>query len=171
VRRTCLLLNHPIQVDAERKKGARFYLTLKKVPPVEKTESSALISINPLEGKTLLIIDDDPLILDALGSLLDQWHCQVMTADSLQTAIELCKGQTPDAIICDYRLKEYIRGNQAINAVRQALGKNIPAMLLTGDTSPKHLSKLHKTGFTVLHKPVQPAQLRATLTHLIRTNA
>jgi two-component system, sensor histidine kinase len=46
---------------------------------------------------------------------------------------------------------------------REALGGEVPAVLLTGETSPERLAELRGLGLPVLTKPVAPARLRALL--------
>ena len=44
----------------------------------------------------------------------------------------------------------------------------MPALLITGDTAPDRLREAGSSGLPLLHKPVQPAELRARLEALLR---
>jgi CheY-like chemotaxis protein len=70
-------------------------------------------------------------------------------------------------LISDYRLREQKSGTDAIRAIRQALGRDIPALLLTGDTAPARLREASDSGLPLLHKPVSPQQLYACLAELL----
>ena len=63
-------------------------------------------------NKLVVVIDDDPLVLEATGGLLRSWGFQVVAAESHAEALaQLAKqGRRPDLIICDYRLSEGARG-------------------------------------------------------------
>jgi CheY-like chemotaxis protein len=66
-------------------------------------------------------------------------------------------------VICDYRLREARTGLEAITALRDLLGEDLPAMLITGDTDPVRLREAMDSGVPLLHKPVAPDQLHEAL--------
>jgi two-component system CheB/CheR fusion protein len=72
----------------------------------------------------------------------------------------------PDVILADYRLGGGDTGNEAIRRLRRALGRHIPGILLTGDTSPDRLSEAERSGFELLHKPIRPAEVVAIVDRL-----
>lgn len=113
-------------------------------------------------GKLVVVIDDDPLVLQATGGLLRSWGCQVITAESYGEALtSLCEiGRRPDLIVCDYRLSEEATGVDAIEGLRSAF--EIPALLISGDPSSPAGEK-DINGFSLLHKPVDAATFRAAL--------
>ena len=50
--------------------------------------------------------------------------------------------------------------------LRAHWGPGIPAIILTGDTSPQRLRDAQSTAAVLLHKPVSPSQLRETIAAL-----
>ena len=116
---------------------------------------------------SVLLIDDEALIRDSLQSMFERWKMECLTFESADTAISFLsrhKDWMPDCIISDYRLKENKTGNEAIRDVTRLLGKEIPAIVLTGDTHPQRINEAHQSGYTVVHKPVKPAFLRTAIT-------
>lgn len=110
----------------------------------------------------LLIVDDDNLVRNALALIMETYGYDVSVAASTQDAIdEVAGGVRPDAILADYRLRGEDTGLRAVQAVRALLGEAIPALILTGDTAPERLREIHRSGLTVLHKPVLGAVLVA----------
>jgi CheY-like chemotaxis protein len=113
-------------------------------------------------AKLVVVIDDDPLVLEATEGLLRSWGCQVVAAESYSDALaRLCEyGRRPDLIVCDYRLSEGETGVDAIEGLRSAF--EIPALLISGDAglNPRDdsVDKCH-----LLHKPVDAATFRAML--------
>ena len=72
-------------------------------------------------------------------------------------------GKKPDLLVADYRLRGGTNGIDAVTAIRAALGTNVPAVLVTGDTGVERLREVRESGLAVLHKPVVIAQLNETL--------
>ena len=93
-----------------------------------------------------------------------------MTAPSCSVAVARLNAHAkpPDVIISDYRLGGGDTGIKAIAQVRNAIDAEIPAFLISGDTSPERLLEARATGFHLLHKPVSPMALRATLNRMLR---
>lgn len=111
--------------------------------------------------KLVVVIDDDPLVLEATGGLLRTWGCLVVTADSYGAALTRLAeiGRRPDLIVCDYRLPEGATGVDAIEGLRSAF--EIPALLISGDPSSPPSNGL--VGYHLLHKPVDATTFRAAL--------
>jgi CheY-like chemotaxis protein len=89
--------------------------------------------------KLVVVIDDDPLILEATGGLLQSWGCCVVTAQSCEEALvrlaETEAGRRPDVIVSDYQLSRGLTGIDAIERLRSAFPNPIPALLISGDAS------------------------------------
>jgi two-component system, sensor histidine kinase len=116
----------------------------------------------PRASKLVVVIDDDPLVLEATGGLLRSWGCRVVTAESYDEAMMKLSeiGQRPDLIVCDYRLPQGPTGVDAIEMLRDAF--EIPALLISGDaTSPQ--GDNGAGGYRLLHKPVNAETFRAVL--------
>ena len=110
-------------------------------------------------------IDDEVDILDALDMLLTGWGCEAVVAPSAVEAISQLEDRrlTPDIVIADYRLKQGHTGADAILAIRHVWGAGVPGFLLTGDTGPDRLREATDSGFDVMHKPIQPDNLKKLL--------
>jgi CheY-like chemotaxis protein len=119
-----------------------------------------LIMKTPRVSKLIVVIDDDPLVLEATAGLLRLWGCRVVVAESCGEAMAKLTeiGQRPDLIVCDYRLPKGPTGVAAIEMLRDAF--EIPALLISGDaTSPQ----CDDGGYRLLHKPVSAETFRALL--------
>jgi CheY-like chemotaxis protein len=71
-------------------------------------------------------------------------------------------------ILADYRLADGITGIEAVGLLRDFLGHDVPALIVTGDTAPDRLCRLHDSGFPVLHKPIQADALLAAMHRAMR---
>jgi DNA-binding NtrC family response regulator len=76
-----------------------------------------------LKNKRLLIVDDEPDILQTLIEMLDM--CVVDTAPSYETALTFLEKNTYDAAIFD------IMGVRGLDLLAVAAGKGIPVLMLT----------------------------------------
>jgi len=113
-------------------------------------------------SKLVVVIDDDPLVLEATGGLLRSWGFLVVAAESHAEAMaQLAKqGRRPDLIICDYRLSEGARGVEVIERLRSAY--KIPALLISGDGAAP-LAETDPGSYNLLHKPLDAAKFHAAL--------
>ena len=76
-----------------------------------------------LKNKRLLIVDDEPDILETLIELLDM--CVIDTAPSFETALTFLEKNTYDAAIFD------IMGVRGLDLLEVAVKKGIPVLMLT----------------------------------------
>jgi CheY-like chemotaxis protein len=122
-----------------------------------------------LAGKRVLAIDDDPEVLHALGEYLRLEDAIGIEAHDLLSAQRILRelDVTPDVIVSDYRIGPDIDGIAAIAALRSELGARIPALVVTGDSSPSILQRIADAGLPVLSKPIRPEVMRLALGALL----
>jgi len=107
------------------------------------------------------VIDDELDVREGMATLLSQMNCEILKADSADTACQqlIEREVVPDLIIADYRLRDERTGDEAINLVREEVNEDVPAMIITGDTSPERIKEANASGFMLLHKPVSTDEL------------
>ena len=112
-------------------------------------------------SKLVVVIDDDPLVLEATAGLLRSWGCIVVTADSYAGVLARLAEikRRPDLIVCDYRLPEGETGVDVIEGLRSVY--EIPALLISGD--PYSPPGRGIGAYRLLHKPVDATTFRAAL--------
>lgn len=94
---------------------------------------------NVLEGKTILVVDDEPDVLETLVEMLDE--CSIETASTYEEAEELLKTKVYDAVILD------IMGVRGFDLLEIATRRKMPAMMLTAHgLSPENLVGSIKLG-------------------------
>jgi signal transduction histidine kinase len=170
VDRLCALLENPLGFASVPGKGSRFSVS---VPIVEATVERfrlpqvATPALDPLAGKVIVVIDDDPLVLAGTSNLLRAWGCRVVAAESLSEALTSFGRNSPDLIISDFHLDQGLSGMDAIKGIREAVDADVPAFLVTGDILPDRLHEARIAGFHLLHKPVSPMALRAMISRLL----
>ena len=160
------LLGHRLSVSSLPGKGSCFAIELPSIRTIQDTDGdNNLPQPGTRQQACLLVIDDEQDILDSLKALLEVYGYRVITALSEHHALQHIRHLTeePDLIIADYRLREGKNGSDAIIAASNACNTKVPGILLTGDTDPERIASANHSGFSLLHKPVDPAILVATI--------
>jgi len=128
---------------------------------------------HPREGKesrgSLLLIEDDPMLLDLLALLFQDEGHQVAVAQDGRQALALAStgGVRPDVIVADYNLPGGMNGLQAIEGLREMLQREIPAVIMTGDISTITSQNIAPTNCIQLHKPVKSEDLTSLIQRLL----
>lgn len=170
VKRMALLLGCSMGCESVVGKGSMFWLEtpMSSAPgSIDEVWSDPRTTNRSLEHNHahILIFEDDEQVLLGLKSMLQgQGYTTVsfQSVDRQKIASAFAKGQAyPDLIIADYRLERQVTGREAISAIRDIIGVDIPAIIITGDTAPERLREAKESGFPILHKPVRPEHLLA----------
>lgn len=163
-------LGHKLTLHSRPGQGSVFRLEIPVYTGVIAAVNLPDSSKISLIGKKALVLDDDPLALQSMGSLLQNWGMSCELANSVNQALAMSKNCRPDIIITDYRLSEERTGAQAIALVRLELGEQMPALIVTGDTSPQRLREASASGVPLLHKPANPDDVRRLISQALAQN-
>lgn len=170
VDRVARMLKHPVGLRSEVGRGSVFTITLPALSPVAASGSSPetpnRTGESRLAGLTILVIDNEPAILEGMQSLLGGWGCSVLIAKSSTEALALWPGRggEVDLILADYHL-DGEDGLTLIESIRRISARRVPAILITADRSRQvqDLAAVHDV--QCLRKPLRPAALRAAIGH------
>ncbi|EWY40069.1 histidine kinase [Skermanella stibiiresistens SB22] len=171
VARTARLLGHDIRVRSKVGEGSIFTVTVPiSAEPVKQPEK---VWRGPeqwqdriLADRDILVVDDDHAVLTALHMVLEDWGMRVVKAGGLDEVAELLPElERPlDLVLTDYRLPNGATGAEVIDLVRQHHPHSeIAGIVMTGDTSPERLIEVQKAQCRLLHKPVNPDDLKRAL--------
>ena len=126
------------------------------------------MDMNATPDRFAVVIDDESIILAGMEIMLDTWGYRVLAAEDVETVLgKLSEHPVPDVILSDYRLRDGWSGITAVRAVREACGVAVPAIILTGDTGAELMAAAKAEQVRILHKPVQPNDLRRQIEALI----
>ena len=168
---TARLLGLTVQLRSNLGCGTRFTIDVPLAPV--GTARPLLAAPDPIpmpmpQGLVALVLEDDRLSREAVASLLLSWGFVVRTADSLPAALQLIEDQgSPDVLVSDYRLADWVSGIDAVRQLRAAANRPIPACLMSGTSTPALVQAARDVGLTLLQKPVRPAKLRALVRRLV----
>ena len=114
-----------------------------------------------LEGKKILIVDDEPDVLEVLEELL--YMCEIHRAENFEDAKGLLESRTLDAAILD------IMGVNGYGLLKIAKKKNIPALMLTAHAfTPDNLKKSIQEGAYSYIPKEELAQIAEYLTNVLK---
>ncbi|HUI67889.1 MAG TPA: response regulator [Nitrospirota bacterium] len=108
---------------------------------------------------TILIVDDEPEILDSVSEVLRKCGYNVIPRSDGESALSYVNGDNPvDLVISDYRLPG-ITGLDILMAIRQRT-PNLPVIFFTGNGTIENYLKATALGvFEFLNKPVRMKDL------------
>lgn len=170
VRRLCSLLDCPISLQSRVGHGSTFSIRCPRGDEAlvahhvkRGTDNPALHDMQ----KLVLVIDDDPSVLDAMHTLLSRWGLSVIVAESLEGMVhKIADLQTvPNLILTDLSLLKGPDGIEAISQLRHHFRSNIPGVLISGTTDPDRLKQARSSGYRLLEKPINPSELRSLIQH------
>ncbi|MEH6456539.1 MAG: PAS domain S-box protein [Cocleimonas sp.] len=168
VKHIARLLEHPTSVNSVNGKGSSFSVEvpLSDSQTVAEEQQAVIQETADLNHElTVLIVDDEPAIVDAMYELLSIYDMKVITAGHAAEALaHIQEGLEPDFILTDYRMPE-MNGVELVRKIRGAINQNIPVVIMTGDTTKEKINDANLDNCTVLQKPVKIDQLLS----LIRT--
>ncbi len=156
-----------VELSSVPGRGSMFRLTLPSAREAEPAAPLPLARLENLAGKRILTVDDDESVRLAVQGLLADWGCVCEAVESLAEAQAAAQRARPDLLIVDYRLRGEQTGAHVITAMRQAFGRDLPAVIVTGDTAPARLREAQAVAAVLLHKPLDPVVLRHTLCSLL----
>lgn len=111
-------------------------------------------------SRTVLVVEDDSMVLMGLEMILEAWGIAVLPAEDMAEVLACLDQGRPDLILSDLGLRAGLTGFEVVEQVRAALGCEIPAIILTGETGKAELAEGERRNITFLHKPVQAESLR-----------
>lgn len=172
VNRLCTILDHPIELTSAVGTGSRFAITVPMTAegPSADIAQQASAEADIARGRLVVVVEDDPLVAEAMCGVLQGWGLRVATGRGEGDALAAVdrEGQPPNLVISDYQLLDGKTGIDVIDAVRRKWGRQIPAFLISGFMSPELLRHASSSGLHLLHKPVPPMRLRAIVSQLLR---
>jgi CheY-like chemotaxis protein len=167
VERIARVLDHKIELTSEVGHGSHFAVRVPLAPavaaerPIPRPPARTALK---LAGLHVICIDNEPKILDGMEALLVGWGCRVSKAGDLSQALAALSGAPipPAGALVDYHL-DGGNGLDVIVALRAQFGADLPAILITADRDAQVRAAARAAGVSVLHKPLKPAALRASL--------
>ncbi len=166
-KRISQLLGHPISVDSVPGKGSVFRIAVSLGEPQQQVRTKP-VAEGFLGELSILCIDNEPVILAGMKSLLEQWGCRVVLAADLREALSRWSDETaPQLVLADFHLDEET-GLDVLEALRYHWQEPIPAIVISADNSDEIRHQVQEADCLFLAKPVQPVALRNMMRRALR---
>ena len=174
VDRLAKLLDTSINVESEVGKGSVFSIAIpigERPQGQQAIKSDTLVGDRVLRDKTIMLVDDDEVVLDSISRFFYSWGSQVLLAGSWEEAMDLIVVEEliPELMIVDYRLPNHKTGVSLVKNIRKTTEQSIPAIILTGDTGEESLTDINQSGLAFMHKPADPLKLKKRVKNLLVT--
>ncbi len=159
------LMSGRIWQESIKSKGSIFYFTVQ----LQKDDSEGTSLLNPHYFRNLrfLVVDDNQLERELIGSILSSWGACPILCENGQEAIDLAKNQPFDYLIIDWKMPG-IDGIDVIKILQKKLKATFPKVIMVTAYNKEKLLQaallrdvqLDK----ILHKPVTPSVLFNSIT-------
>lgn len=175
VKRLCELIQAEVEVKSTQGLGSCFtvrtsYLCATHTAglPQRSALGTTTAPRSSLQGKVVAVIEDDPVVCQAYRQTLAGAGASVvvLSEDPATMQAELSEVDRLDLIISDYRLRQ-THGDLVIQQLRESFNVDVPAIIITADTSPEHIDYFQKLNIPVLHKPISFRQVLLVVERLL----
>lgn len=117
---------------------------------------------------TILVVDDDSLVLSTLTELLRAHDHRVLEATKGRDGIELARAERPDLILVDYHMPE-MNGLAVVDALKSdAATRGIPVVAFTSGTAAEANQLVRAGCIGFIPKPFEPGTLPELVAQFLR---
>lgn len=168
------IMGGSLQVESRIGFGTRFWFSLNIARSSPQHEEQSLQELT-LENLSVLVVDDNPMNLKVVHSLLKPYGASIISCDSGAAALSvLHDGETPDIILMDCHMPN-INGFEATQQIRNFSDpkfKSLPILALTADTRSDTQSRCLEAGMNdFLPKPIHIDDLVAKIAKWTKRSA
>jgi CheY-like chemotaxis protein len=122
-----------------------------------------------LRGVRVLLVDDHPVVRQALTMVLEDWGAEVTAVPGVPEALEALGRERPNVVLSDIQMpgEDGYALIRKVRALPPDRGGQTPAAALTGLTTAEERARVLKAGFQYhVSKPVDARRLVEVVTSL-----
>lgn len=171
VKRLADMQNYVVQAVSTLNVGSEFSFSIPlSAEPKDKEPSKAMQISSSFDPSVhnILVIEDEPDILEAMEILLKKWNYNVFCVTNSKQAKERMQDENFNIslILSDYGLGEDASGVEITKSL--IADKDIPAIIITGSTLAEHIQDITQNNMLLITKPIIPGRLRVALENLLK---
>jgi len=172
--RIATLLGVSISLRSTVDKGTCFSITLPRSNTLLPTQQR--IAVVPTEAITneftnlsVVVIDNEALMLKAISAQLQEWGCQVLSVTDQHNLDNAVTQQafTPSIIISDYHLDDNKNGVELVQNSVQHYGWQVPVIICSADPSEQVRERTSHAKFYFMRKPIKALALKKLMRQLL----
>jgi signal transduction histidine kinase/CheY-like chemotaxis protein/ligand-binding sensor domain-containing protein len=159
------LMGGTIGVESEEGVGTTFTFTIKAGLSIKSIRTYVYSNIAGLEGKSILVVDDNSTNRTILKNQLEYWKFKPTLAASAPEAIDMLKSIDYDLIITDMQMPE-VNGLELAKTVREK--KSTTPIILLSSIGDERSKDYHHLFSSILTKPVKQNLLCNQIVSLLK---
>lgn len=167
-----------VKVESELGAGSTFLIQLPDVsisarlPTASGAGADEVVDFNDIAPAEILVVDDNAVNRNLLGSTFDGTHHKVRFATNGREAVDRVREHLPDVVLMDIRMPE-MDGQTALTEIRKLPGADfLPVIAVTASSMVEDESRLRGVFAGYLRKPfTRPMLFREMVTFLPRRSA
>ncbi len=118
------------------------------------------------QTRTVLVVDDDPDVLESVISYLSQREFRIVTASRWTEAIAQIQDASPDVVLLDQHLPT-VRGEALLEFIRE-LDRTLPVVIITSAIATEEMERLGDLGASgFIRKPFETDDLLVVLEQVL----
>ncbi|MCK9156595.1 MAG: response regulator [Paludibacteraceae bacterium] len=163
-----------IEIESEVGKGSSITLTfpmsdkpLEEESEMKSASTNFILNKELLEGNTILVVDDDPLICANLKNMLES-YANVITANNGKVALELAEKHIPDVILSDVDMPEMNGIEMSKELGKSDKTKHIPILFISAKNEDSdRIMGLLSGAIDYISKPFSQTELLIKLSNIL----
>jgi CheY-like chemotaxis protein len=158
----------PLAFRSTVSRGSIFKVTVPLTAPASESATPIPVQFPAASASkvAVVVVDDDPLVRDAMKRLISSWGLHVEACSNGDQAMEILRSRDGafrwEALI-DFRLSDTEDGLAIANRIHEFFGRNVGTALMTAETDDAIFKQAGRKSIVVLRKPIKPIRLRAIL--------
>ncbi len=163
------LLGHSLGFYSVEGRGTVFYLDLPLCRVQQKKQLQTAVSAKAFfHQKKVLLLDNEPVLLQAVKELLHSWQIEVQAVSGPAQALAAVQaGFTPDLLLFDYHLDQGATGVDVATQLQQHFGIQAHVVVNSADPNPDIRAAVLNAGFHFMLKPLKEAALKRLFQRLL----
>ena len=152
------MMDGEIKLTSQYGKGSRFDVTLvfDQDPSIARNnDNEQTASSLPLQGRRLLLVEDNETNARMIAAILSTWGCEVIVAEDGLVALDKLQNMTPDVVLLDLHMPK-LDGWKTLERIRAQHSPDLRVLALTADAFEETHRKCLEAGFDgFVSKPIE----------------